>query len=64
MLVWKFSEEDCNITEENNNLNIELKKSPRVEQKADLAVLSIIKMIADITKSRKLQKYKHHAGLK
>lgn len=38
-------------------------KSTNVAQKADLAVLSLIKMIADMTRAECLQKYKMNKGL-
>lgn len=38
-------------------------KTPKVSQQADLAVLALVKMIADITKAHSLQKYKQNKGL-
>lgn len=42
---------------------IDLIPSNKVRQTADLAVLSLIKMIAEITKSYNMQKYKNNKGL-
>lgn len=44
-------------------MKIELLHTPKVRQQAELAVLSIIKMIAEITKAENLQKYKNNKGL-
>jgi class 3 adenylate cyclase len=63
LLVWKFAESDCQITETEQEMQISLNPTNRVKQLADLSVLSLVKMIADITKSQALQKYKHNKGL-
>lgn len=63
MLVWKFARSDCKITETAEETQIELLKTPKVSQTADLAVLALVKMIADITKAQSLQKYKNNKGL-
>jgi class 3 adenylate cyclase len=63
LLVWKFAQSDCKITETAEETSIELLKTPKVSQTADLAVLALIKMISDITKAQSLQKYKNNKGL-
>ena len=46
LLVWKFAQNDCKAIEEKGQLKLELTPSARVSQKADLAVLALIKMIS------------------
>lgn len=63
LLVWKFARSDCRFIEKEEETTIELLRTPKVAQQADLAVLALLKMIADITKAQSLQKYKNNKGL-
>lgn len=60
LLVWKFRQEDIQVTETEEQAILELIPSSRASQIADLAVLSFIKMVAEITRSETLQKYKNN----
>lgn len=51
LLVWKFGQEDIKVTETEEQALLELIPSTRVSQMADLAVLSFVRMIAEITRS-------------
>ena len=66
LLVWKFSQDDVRYIKGENKGDtdtLELIPSSRVSQMADLAVLSLVKMTATITRSETLQKYKENRGL-
>lgn len=60
LLVWKFAEDDYYYESENQ---LALKDSPRIRNLADLPVLAFLKIMAAITISKKLDKYRRHAGL-
>ena len=53
LLVWKFQDSDV----DRKGKNISLKKTNSVHQLGDMALLSFVKIIASIKKSRKLIKY-------
>ena len=57
LLVWKFKEED--IEKENITNQIVLKDCTSVSTLADLAVISFIKIIANINKNPKILKYRN-----
>jgi len=61
LLVWKFHKDDIL----HNPLTDELQiiKSNRVAQLADMSFVSFLLLISGIKKSRKLLKYKNHEGL-
>ncbi|CDW84359.1 adenylate and guanylate cyclase catalytic domain protein [Stylonychia lemnae] len=61
LLAWKIPDEDVDRDEENDT--VELIKTNRTRQLCDMSVLSFLKIISAIKKSRKLVKYKEHAGL-
>jgi class 3 adenylate cyclase len=61
LLVWKFSEDDVEYDESVNNLVP--KKSIKVNQLSDMTVVSFLKIIAEIKKSHKLDKYKKRRDL-
>lgn len=54
LLVWKFNAEDV---EEDENGELITKKNARNAQYADMSVISFLKIIADIRKSHKLERY-------
>jgi len=54
LLVWKFNSEDV---EEDENGDLQTKKNSRNAQLADMSVISFLKIIADIRKSHKLERY-------
>ena len=60
-MVWKLSEEDVIYDEETKNLVAA--KSDRVSQIADMSVISFLKILASIQRSRKLDKYKKRRDL-
>lgn len=60
LLVWKFQDSDV---ERKGKSNISLKQTNAVKQLGDMAVLSFVKIIASIKKSRKLIKYTQNQGL-
>jgi len=49
--VWKFRNEDLKITETEDYTKLELVRSNTVSQKADLSVLSLVRMIADMARA-------------
>jgi len=57
LLVWKFNAEDV---EENDKGELVTKKNGRNAQYADMSVVSFLKIIAEIRKSHKLEKYSHN----
>ena len=60
-MVWKLSEEDVIYDEETKNLVAA--KSDRVSQIADMSVISFLKILSSIQRSRKLDKYKKRRDL-
>ncbi len=62
LLVWKFREEDLDMEFGEDKLS--LIKCHEVSQVADMSVLSFLKIIANITKSKKLAKYRDYPELK
>ena len=61
LLVWKFPEDDV-IREEEDEILLDL-ESDRVYQLADMSVVSFLKIMAGLKKSRKMIKYKENKGL-
>jgi class 3 adenylate cyclase len=57
LLVWKFNSEDV---EEDETGQLVTKKNARNAQYADMSVLSFLKIIAEIRKSHKLDRYSHN----
>ena len=57
LLVWKFNDDDVEIDEEGELVT---KQNHRVAQLADMSVISFLKIIADIRKSHKLEKYSYN----
>jgi class 3 adenylate cyclase len=64
LLVWKFKEKETIISEIDGETSVSLRKISKVRQTADLAVYSFVKIIAEITKSSVLEKYKKNERLK
>lgn len=64
LLVWKFKEEDSMVVQNANVSTLELRIGQKVKQLADLAVYSFVKIVAEITKSHTLQKYRNNPKLK
>ncbi|EAS07728.2 adenylate/guanylate cyclase domain protein (macronuclear) [Tetrahymena thermophila SB210] len=60
LLVWKYGEDDYFYNSENQ---LELKDTQKVHNLADLPVLAFLKIMAAITISKKLFKYRQHKGL-
>lgn len=60
MLVWKYPEEYSFYDE---NKQLQLKENSIVNNLADLSVLAFLKIMAAITMSKKLFKYRSHEGL-
>jgi class 3 adenylate cyclase len=60
LLVWKFQDSDV---ERRSKKQITVKKTNSVSQLADMAVLSFLKIIAMIKRSRKLIKYSQNQAL-
>ncbi|CAD8196829.1 unnamed protein product [Paramecium pentaurelia] len=60
LLVWKYAETDYYQDEDGN---LRLKPYEHVSQIADMAILSFVTIITNVTLSQKLQKYKQHEGL-
>ena len=61
LLVWKINEEDIERDEELDTVS--LIKNTRTRSLCDMSVISFLKIISAIKKSRKLLKYKEHKGL-
>lgn len=59
LLVWKIPEEETTRVGE----KIECKSSKKVSVLADMALYSFLKIIAEINKSQKLEKYGNNAEL-
>ena len=64
LLVWKFKEEDTVVVQNARETTLELRIGQKVKQMADLAVYSFVKIVAEITKSATLQKYRNNPKLK
>jgi len=63
LLVWKIPEDGVEV-DPNDASNLQLKhQSPKVSALADMSVLSFVKVLAGINKSKKLDKYRHNEGL-
>ncbi|KAL4454659.1 hypothetical protein ABPG74_021864 [Tetrahymena malaccensis] len=60
LLVWKFREQDYL---KNADGTVEFLKNDITSNYADCSVLAFVKIMAGITLSKKLRKYKHHPGL-
>ncbi|CAK92800.1 unnamed protein product (macronuclear) [Paramecium tetraurelia] len=60
LLVWKYAENDYYQDEDGK---LSLKPYEHVAQIADMAILSFVTIITNVTLSQKLQKYKQHEGL-
>ena len=56
MLVWKFPDTEVEFEGD----EIKLKDTQPVHQLADMALISFLKIIAEIKKSRKLLKYREN----
>lgn len=61
LLVWKFP--DSVLTVSDDGKNYTLSKDNFVSQLADMAVISFLKIIAEIHKNPKILKYKSHEAL-
>ena len=61
LLVWKFPESVLTLSEDNKNSV--LGKDQYIQQLADMAVISFLKIIAEIHKNPKVLKYRKHEGL-
>ena len=61
LVVWKFDDEF--IQNSNGKIDLKLSKCEEVSQICDMALISIIKILIQITKSYKLAIYKKHSGL-
>ena len=64
LLVWKYKETDLKFQQNKEKKIMELAETKRVKQIADLAVLSFVRMVAEINKSYALLKYKNNKALK
>ncbi|EAR97903.2 cation channel family protein (macronuclear) [Tetrahymena thermophila SB210] len=60
LLVWKFREQDYL---KNADGTMEFLKNDITSNYADSSVIAFVKIMAAITLSKKLRKYKHHPGL-
>ena len=64
LLVWKFDDKFIKpIINSNGKPDLRLRKCEQVSQFCDMALISFIKILIQITKSYKLAVYKKHAGL-
>ena len=61
LVVWKFDDEF--IQNSNGKIDLKLDKYRQINQICDMALISIIKILIQITKSYKLAIYKKHSGL-
>ncbi|CAI2384587.1 unnamed protein product [Moneuplotes crassus] len=57
LLVWKFNSEDVEV---NEGGELVTKRNGRNAQYADMSVMSFLKIIAEIRKSHKLERYSHN----
>ena len=62
LLVWKFPEEEVEADPDDPS-SLKLKESIKVGQLADMSVVSFLKILSGINKSKKLEKYRHNEGL-
>ena len=62
LLVWKFPEDEVE-TDPDDPSSLKLKHSLKVCQLADMSVVSFLKILSGINKSKKLEKYRHNEGL-
>ena len=62
LLVWKFHEDDVIYNEDTETIDLK-KESFRTFQVADMSVISFLKIIAALKRSRKLVKYKENKKL-
>ena len=64
LVVWKFDDKFIKqIVNSNGKIDLKLIKCEEVSQICDMALISIIKILIQITKSYKLAVYKKHSGL-
>jgi len=61
LLVWKFTN-DCLVTDKFKDV-VRLLPKDNVHQLCDMSLISFLKIIAALKRSRKLLKYKEHPGL-
>ena len=61
LLVWKFDSDSQD--EEPKTGDLQLIPSNKVSQLCDMSVISVLKIIANTKRSRKMRKYANHAGL-
>jgi len=62
LLVWKFPEDEVEPDPDDPS-NLKLKQSLKVSQLADMSIVSFLKVLSGINKSKKLEKYRHNDGL-
>jgi class 3 adenylate cyclase len=62
LLAWKFHEDDIDRDEEKDSVNA--KDTLVTHQMADMAVLSFVKINANINRSKKLYRYRQMEALK
>ncbi|CAD8076816.1 unnamed protein product [Paramecium sonneborni] len=62
LLVWKYFPMEYHPDPQNQS-KLVLRNEHQIKQKGDMAVLSFLKIITAISISKKLEKYKKHAGL-
>lgn len=62
LLVWKFLPDEYGPDPENPG-KLKLSSNKKIQQKADLSVISFLKIITSVSISKKLEKYKAHPGL-
>ena len=64
LVVWKFDDKFIKqIINSNGKIDLKLSQCEQVSQICDMALISIIKILIQITKSYKLAVYKKHSGL-
>ena len=64
LLVWKFDNKFIKSSiDKNGKVNLRLNKCEQVSQLCDMALISFIKILIQISKSYKLAVYKKHIGL-
>lgn len=61
LLVWKFND-DC-VEVDSAKDEIKLIQGERVNQLCDMSMISFLKIISQLKRSRKMHVYKNHAGL-
>ena len=62
LLVWKF--DDDSVVEDAATGELQLVPSNKVSQLCDMGMISFLKIIGQIKRSRKMRKYANNAGLK